>query len=448
MASNAHRLPGVHAMISSFKRLWRDRRGNALAIAGAALPLVLGSAGLASDTIQWTLWKRQLQRAADSAAMAGVYAIASGRAVGNCTNISTATYVNPVAYDLRKNYRVVGITPVCDLRNPPAAGGFTADNNAVRIELNIQKRLAFSGLFLSTVPTITARSTATIVPSGDYCVISLEDQAVTGINATGSTDVNLGCGMITNSTSMTAAVATGSSEVTASPIAAVGGIPASTHWGTGTVLQPFTLAQDDPFGNVPAPTPSDFPTGACPSVTVNPNSSQTLNPGCYSSLDFKGNVTLNPGVYILDGGSLTTNSQATVSCNGCTFVLTNRSTSSTATIGGVNMNGGANVNLVAPTTGCVLGTAGCYDGILIYQDRRATVDNAQMVNGNSSSMFEGALYFPRAELTFNGTSGMNTNCLQIVSKKVKFTGNSAVNNTCPANSASGSFAGKRIRLVE
>jgi hypothetical protein len=33
-------------------------------------------------------------------------------------------------------------------------------------------------------------------------------------------------------------------------------------------------------------------------------------------------------------------------------------------------------------------------------------------------------------------------------KKVKFTGSSAVNNVCPANSGSGSFQGKRIRLVE
>ena len=90
-------------MISSLKRLWRDRRGNTLAIAGAALPLVLGSAGLASDTIQWTLWKRQLQRAADSAAMAGVYAIASEKAVGGCSNITGATYADPVAYDLKKN---------------------------------------------------------------------------------------------------------------------------------------------------------------------------------------------------------------------------------------------------------------------------------------------------------------------------------------------------------
>ena len=38
-------------MIGFFKKLWRDKRGNALVIAAAALPLVLGSAGLASDTI-------------------------------------------------------------------------------------------------------------------------------------------------------------------------------------------------------------------------------------------------------------------------------------------------------------------------------------------------------------------------------------------------------------
>ena len=60
--------------MSFWKRLIKDKRGNALILAGAALPLVIGSAGLASDTIQWALWKRQLQRAADSAALAGTYA--------------------------------------------------------------------------------------------------------------------------------------------------------------------------------------------------------------------------------------------------------------------------------------------------------------------------------------------------------------------------------------
>src|SRR3954447_19306209 len=80
--------PGGYPMISFFRKLWRDKRGNALVIAAAALPLVIGSAGLASDTIQWTLWKRQLQRAADSGAIAGVYSIVE--TAGTRTGVSDA----------------------------------------------------------------------------------------------------------------------------------------------------------------------------------------------------------------------------------------------------------------------------------------------------------------------------------------------------------------------
>jgi Flp pilus assembly protein TadG len=432
-------------MISSFKRLWRDRRGNALAIAGAALPLVLGSAGLASDTIQWTLWKRQLQRASDSAAMAGVHAIVSARAVGNCSNIAGATYSSPVAYDLKKNYRVVGITPTCNVTNPPSVGGFTADPRAVRVSLSIQKRLAFSGLFLSTAPTITATSTATIVPSGKYCVISLEDNSVTGITATGSTSLNLGCGMITNSTSLSAAVATGSSGVTASPIAAVGGIPASTHWGTGTVLQPFTLAQEDPFKDVPIPSYDPSSCSNFPNVKPGDVLDRSSDTGvvCFkTAMDPKGELTLGSATYVLDGAGLDlTNTGSKISCTGCTIIFTS-STAATdpASIKSPNVNGGI-LDMVAPTTGP-------YKGIMMYQDRRATVDNSILVNGNNGSKMEGAFYFPRADFTFNGNSGVDSKCLQIVTKRVQFTGNSAIQNACPAGSGGGAFDGQQIRLVE
>ena len=433
-------------MISPFKRLWRDRRGNSLAIAGAALPLVLGSAGLASDTIQWTLWKRQLQRAADSAAMAGVYAKASGHAVGTCTDISGSTYTNPVAYDLKKNMKLK-MTPTCVVTNPPSSGTYASDANAVRVALTVSRKLSFSGLFLPAAPTIRATSLATVVPSGTYCVVSLEDQAVTGINATGSTDVDLGCGMITNSTSMNAAVATGSSEVTASPIAAVGGIPASSHWGAGTVLQPFTLAQEDPFKDVPMPTPNNCTNAPNnqpndPPLTItNPNNDSDPGVRCFKSdLDVKGNITMEPGVYIFDGADLSmTNTGAKLTCMGCTFIFTT-STSDASKIGAPDINGGE-IDLKAPDTGT-------YKGVIFYQDRRAEANNQVKINGNNNSYLEGAFYFPRAELTFQGTAGMDSKCLQLVSKRVVFTGNSSITNNCPTGSGSSSFAGKRIRLVE
>src|SRR6185369_5228740 len=81
-------------MIGFIRSILKDRRGNTLAIAPACLPLVVGASGLAVDTIQWTLWKRQLQRAADSAAIAGVYDRSSS--AGATTTVS-ATVSHDVA---------------------------------------------------------------------------------------------------------------------------------------------------------------------------------------------------------------------------------------------------------------------------------------------------------------------------------------------------------------
>ena len=428
---------GAHRMIAFIKKLWSDRRGNALVIAAAALPLVLGSAGLASDTIEWALWKRQLQRAADSSAMAGVYSIVALE--GAKTGVQDA-----VTRDLAVNSHV-GITTTKNVTSSPSAGAYTSDPYAVRVVLSIQKSLSFSSLFLPTAPTITASATATVVPGGKYCVISLENTSTTGINASGSTHLNLGCGMITNSTSMNAAVATGSSTVVASPIAAVGGIPASPNWGTGTTLQPFTAAQEDPYKNLNPPTGQ-----SCNGNTNVPNNSTASFGTSVDSITCMGNLTINGtatlrGTIYVDGGNVRIGSQANVTCDECTIILTNHDNSPTATIGNFEVVGSPQMHWTSPRSGP-------YKGLLIYQDRRAVDQNntnhQNFLRGSSTSYFEGAFYFPRQQLEFAGTTGMDTNCLQLVSRRVVFTGNSAISNSCKTNSGAQSFDGKRVRLVE
>ena len=418
-------------MLKAFRQLWNDKRGNALIIVAASLPLIMGSVGLASDTIQWTLWKRELQRAADSAAIAGVYA-----------KVQNASYQNAVTQDLAHNNNVASFTINTSVQNSPTTGAFTADTMAVRVLLAAQKQLNFSAMFMLTPPTIRATATATIVPTGDYCVISLENTSNTGISVGGTANVNLGCGMITNSTSMDAAVAFGNSTVAASPIAAVGGLDATDNWASNVQLLPFTLAQADPFANISPP----VPTGSCPNRTVNSNVTATLNPGCYGSMTLRGNVTLNPGTYVLDGGNLTVGAQAVITCNGCVFILTSRTASTNpSSIGSVTVNAGARLNLTAPTTGT-------YAGILMYQDRRAPTStsssNQNHINGNSQSSFQGAFYFPNQQTTFNGTAGMSTACMQLVARRVVFVGTASISNTCPSGSGARSFAGRSVRLVE
>ena len=447
-------------MFGFLKKLWRDRRGNALVIAGAALPLIVGSAGLASDTIQWSLWKRQLQRAADSAAMAGVYAEVLGNSVGTCsaTNIPTATNTDPVAYDIRKNNHT-GMTPECALTNPPSTGTFSTDTNAVKVDLSVQRTLSFSSMFMSTAPTIRASATATIVPGGTYCAIARVNTATTGISAGGNATLNLRCGMITNSTSMDAAIAFGSSSVTASPVAAVGGIDANDNWGSGTVLQPFSLPQPDPFENVYPPTPSgcqkfsDWDTGNNnkPNGTVDLTAagSPITAGGTYclkensGTFNIQGNIILPSGTYVLDATSINmNNSNASITCHACTFVLTS-STAATqpGSVGTISVNGGK-IDLTAPDSGT-------FSGIAIYQDRRASqcTNNCNLMNGNANSTLQGAIYLPNQQLTFNGTTGMNAACLQMVAWTLTFTGNSSIDNTCPPGSGSHAFTGRKVRLV-
>jgi Flp pilus assembly protein TadG len=413
-----------------FKKLWSNDRGNALIIAGAALPMLVGAAGLATDTIQWALWKRQLQRAADSAALAGVYA--------KVQNNSGQTALQAVGADLTvNNHTDIALLGGYPIVTYPTNSGWL---NGVRVQLALQKELGFSSLFMSSPPTVTADATAATIATGEYCVVSLEPTSATGIIATGNGTINLGCGMITNSTSMTAAIATGSSDVNATPIAAVGSITDSDNWNDAELL-PFTVKQEDPFA---AKNPS---TTGCPGTTqlkVNANQTGSVSPGCYSSITFNGNVTMADGVYIIDGGDLDVGAQANVTCNSCTFILTNSDSSPTATIGKVTMNGGAELHLTASTSGY-------YEDILIYQDRRAASSSSTVnkINGNANTLMKGAFYFPNQQIQINGTAGLDFECAKFVGRTVDFSGNGSINNTI--NSSCGTtdpgFMGRHVRLV-
>jgi len=406
------------------RKLLRSTSGNVFIMTAILMPVILGSAGLAVDSIQWVLWKRQLQRAADSAALAGAYAASQAKDA-----VATATA------DLTRTQELVLTTPAT-IENPPSSGSFSTNNKAVRVTLQYRKSLPFTGMFLSVAPLISAKSTATAVSQGDYCVLALDPSNTTAVTMQGSATVNLNCGIATNSRSASAVTASGSASIVATPISAVGGIPASNNYVAPTTLLPYSLPQDDPYASLPTPTVS----GCSAQVKVQPTDITTISPGCYRGMDIKGTVTFGDGTYVIDGNAFSLGSQAVVTGNNVTIILTsNNAGSNPSSIATLDINGGATVNLGAQTDGT-------YAGILFYQDRRAVDSGTNTVNGNSSSSYRGAIYFANQEVDFNGTTGMQTNCLQLVAKRVVFIGNSAINNTCPTGPAH-SFIGARVRLV-
>lgn len=433
-------------MLKLIQKIRRDRRGNVIVIAAACLPLVVGCAGLATDTIQWALWKRQLQRAADSGAISGAYDRSASGTQGTATDA--------VAHDLTLNLH----TPFSVLTGYPQVT-FPADSgsstNQVKVVLAVQQKLPFSAIFMTQVPVITATSTAATVPgTGEYCVVALENNAAkTGITIGGNAKISMDCGMISNSPAANSALSNGnSSAVKATVIAAVGGVQASNQWSVDS-YQPYSSAIVDPYANVPVPTPTgctNFPS------TNDLDFTNTLGHAkgqfvCYKSdMRIQGNVKLGSATYVLDAASIKMSStSASLSCDGCTIILTS-STAATnpGSIGSVSISGGS-VNLKAAQTGT-------YAGMILYQDRRAP-DSASannIINGNSGSVVQGTLYFPGQELTFNGNGTSAATCTQFVTRRIIFSGNNTTTNTfaksstCPNGSTGGTIGGgKRVRLV-
>ncbi len=409
-------------MFNNLKKLLGDRRGNALAIACACFPLVVGAAGLATDTIQWTLWKRQLQRAADSAAVAGVYD--RENASGSTSNTAAAV-CRDLAVNLHTWMALQGTAPctgtVGSYSSLTYPANTTYQSNQVAVTLKIQQGLPFSSLFVSTAPVITASATAAGISTGHPCALAL-DGSGTAMDYNGNATVNAPtCILYSDSASSNSASAGGSSAVTAKAVAGVGGISQSNNFNVQQYL-PYSPTIPDPFANV-TPDPNDMHCSgsALTSSTTFPNGSNT---NCWSSISTNPHDTINvpssiPIVYV-NGGSV--DLKGTFNCT-CTVVLTNTSTASNATIGTWSSNAQASNNITAPMTGT-------YAGIAVYQDRRAT-GNTDKINGGSSNILQGAVYFPKDTLQINGTGTATSLCAMWVANNISFLGNSSIAISSP-----------------
>ncbi|MCY7279475.1 MAG: Tad domain-containing protein [Sphingomonas bacterium] len=439
---------GEEHMRNFMTKIWNDKRGNAMIIAAAALPLLIGSAGLATDTIQWALWKRQLQRAADSAAIAGVYdRIAAKATTGTAAAVDKDLGLNnQTGMALQATYPKVTF---------PADAG--TQRNQVKVELAVQRKLSFSAMFMTNPPLITASSTAAAISSdGEFCVLSLQNNSKTGIQATGNATIVMDCGMMTNSVSTNSAAGQGSSSVTATTLAAAGGIQQSSNW-TVDSYQPYSPALEDPYATL-APDSDDFASCATspPSLSINnTNSGLEVDGGaCYSSLSIGSNrtLTLKNGTYVISGGSV--NIQGTLNLTNATLLLTNKNGGATQPIGSMDMNASGALNATAPTTGK-------WKGMAIYQDRRAVDDSPtgnisasspNKINGNSTNKITGVVYFPNQQLTYNGNGTGSATCTQFVAKRIYWSGSSGINNftagaDCKLKGISAIKTSLRVRLV-
>lgn len=271
----------------------------------------------------------------------------------------------------------------------------------------------FSAVTGNVNANYTARSSVGYIPpSSGGCIYVLDPNAVS-MTMNGQTALTTGCGVYVNSNNSGAITMKGANAT----ITATGG--SKVNVGGGVNYGPNT-ASISPAPNLNQPSAGDPlagmdpPTdGTCQSgLTVNNNQKKTIDPGTYCgdiSVQGKGQLTLNPGLYIIKGsttGGLSVGGQATVQGSGVTIYYET---------GTVNFAGGATVNLSAPTSGT-------WNGILMFQSRTNT-QTAALVGG-SSQLTSGILYFPAAELDYTGGSSSTTQNATIVSNTLSLVGNS------------------------
>jgi Flp pilus assembly protein TadG len=415
------------------RHFWRDERANSLMLMGFALPFVIGAAGLGVHTMQLSLVKRQLQREADSAALAGGYSLFQGQG-----NTAASAQANAA---LTQNNLVPGASPTITPTGTFVIGGITY-TATMYVRLVSTQATPLMALFGRSTSTITAEARAAIVPDGPLCFRALENGNTTGITFAGNTNIDLGCGAGTNSKHATKAIDhNGQPTVSASPLVAMGGI-ASGNYANGTVLMPNHAEVTDPFAgnNFNPDVDANGQVNGLPCRTGNtwnvidvPSGQSAAGvPGCYGTINVQGTLTLQGGVYFLADGSnnagLQVGAQGHLRCpDGCTFVLTSTTPNNANSFATMNINGGAEVD-ISPWE------SGIYSEITIYRDNRASASNqCCTINGNANSELSGAFYFPNDTLTFNGTAGMTLDCFQMVALRLAFSGNAAITNTCPRN---------------
>ena len=283
--------------------------------------------------------------------------------------------------------------------------------------------------------------------SGNGCVLALDTANVTDDSLSGGATLNLSnCSLYINSVSTHALSMSGGARINAlsafitGNYSTSGGATLNTTNGTFTGVAPI----GDPYANVSIPSYS-----GCNQTNfhLSGGASQTLSVGSSgvyvfcNGLNLSGgaSLTLNPGIYVINGGSFNLSGGTTFNATGgVTIVLTGSTAAGYAT---ANISGGANVSITAPTSGPTAGLA-------FFQDRNAPSSGTDSFSGGTTQTITGAIYFPHQAVNYSGgaTAG-GSNCTQLIAYTMTFSGGSTFNNNC-AGVGTAAIGGGNSRIIE
>ncbi|MEP9390593.1 TadE/TadG family type IV pilus assembly protein [Mesorhizobium sp. KR9-304] len=410
-----------------FRRFWRSESGNfAIITAITSIPLLAGVAA-AVDYTHALNKGGQLQNSLDASALAIATAYHLGMSDEELTELGRDYYKRNMVGILNEGAEFP-FEYDDELSSDLTAIASSEGNEDFIIA---RSALRHTGLVGGISWPLKKRSVVKIKRGPLACVLALDPAASAAVKFQGSTDITLeGCVIASNSKSDSAISRGGSALLTAACTNSVGGTSgiktsSNVHLDCSTPME-NQYPSFDPLAGVVPPTYT-----GCKNVTG--GKTKTLSPGTYCNQKLSGDITLEPGSYILRGGSVDLNGNGVLKGAGVTVFLMEDAQFS--------INGNEVVQLTPPTSGP-------YAGIVIYQEKSNT--NTVSINGTSDSYVSGFIYAPGAHVFYAGNSVSTTQsrCLRIVGNTVEMTGNSDLESDCSAELGGREmFAGRYMSIV-
>jgi Flp pilus assembly protein TadG len=450
---------GAHARLASapfrgprpIVQLLGDKSGASAIIIGLTSMVLLGFTALGTEASYWYFTHRNLQNAADSAAMSAVAALQN---IPSSPDAAHRTSATAEAKATAGRYGFVdaqgGVAVAVNI--PPTAGAYTSQANAVEVVITepqtlfLTAAMKFGGTPLfAAKPTQKVRAVAHPGTNGNGCVVTLDRGTISDLFTNGNTVLNLtGCDLYVNSNAAAALDQVGNATINARAAFVTGGISSTANASLFTTAGNFTGTApiNDPYAGLAPPytSPGSGCTNATPPTTTHVNittsgSTTTYTPDGTNMAIFcggwspSGTVFLKPGLYVVDGG--------TFGCNGCTISGDNVTiflTGSGTNYATLSFSGTSStqLNINAPTAAYVSANpTKAIMGIAIYSDRNAPTTSASAFSGQATATINGVIYMPTQNVTFNGNAtGASPTCSQIISFTLVFHGNSGFQNNC------------------
>jgi Flp pilus assembly protein TadG len=355
-----------------FARKLKDESGQAMIVTLLSMTVLLGFVGFAADIGTLLRAKRNVQIAADSAAIAGAAEL-------NYGDMTTAA--NAAA---SQNGVVIGTEGgAVTVNTPPLYGAYAGQAGYVEAIVSQDQPTSFMHVFNIVSQTVSARAVAT-TSTGNGCVYVLNPTNSGTMVVQGAFVVSSpGCGVVVDSSDPAALQITGGGSLTAGSV----GVVENSGGPIGNSIPTPVMGiapESDPFAALVPPTPA-----GC--ITPPGTLTGTISAGCYSAPPGNpltlSNVTLGAGTYVLEGNVVLTGT-VTSGAGGTTLDIVNGALTETA---------GTVLDLVAPASGV-------YNGIAIMEP----APNANMIVldlGNSTGLIDGIIYAPDAELMLQNTGG-------------------------------------------